>query len=200
MAKRNPRIGIKDYHRDTGFGEHKPLHEVLPALGDRRPLSVAVKKMQEQLEAGDTSTCPCCGQITKIYKRKLGGAMARGLIQLYHGFRNQKEPAPIHIAEFFQSLKNAPSSAKGGGDVAKLRYWKLLRRIVGEREDGSNRVGLYTMTKRGRAFVEGEIKVASHVHIYNGVVVGWSDTQIGIEQAIGKKFNYRELMAGRGYW
>ena len=137
-------ITVQDHNRDTGFGQHAPLHKVLPSLGDPRPVSVAVKKMHERLTHGDVTICPCCAQTAKLYKRKLGSVMAKGLILLYHRANEMKTPGPIHITEYFQSLgkkSGVPSSALGGGDVSKLRYWKLLQRIMGERADGSNRVG-----------------------------------------------------------
>ncbi len=192
------KIKADDHNRDTGFGQHAPLHKVLPALGDPRPVSVAVKKLTERLEAGDVDQCPCCAQTVKLYQRKLGSVMAKGLILLYHRANEMATPGPIHITEYFQSLgkkSGVPSSALGGGDVSKLRYWKLLRRVMGERADGSNRVGLYTMTDLGRAFVRGLSHVPSHVHLYNGIVVGWSDTTVDVHDALGKKFNYRELMS-----
>jgi len=190
-------IGIHDGNPDTGFGEQLPLHKVLPALGDLRPLSVATQKLREQMEDRQAVSCPCCGQLAKLYPRVLGASMAQGLILLYHEFNAMKTPGPLHITETFQRLGRAhgvPASAMGGGDVAKLRYWQLLKRVMGQRDDGSNRVGLYTMTDLGRKFVLGKVKVPSHAYVYNTVLVGWSDTVVDIQQALGKKFSYRELM------
>ena len=43
-------------------------------------------------------------------------------------------------------------------------------------------------------FVSGKMSVKSHVHIYNNIVMGFSDTTITIREALGKKFDYQELM------
>ena len=46
----------------------------------------------------------------------------------------------------------------------------------------------------------GKIKAASHMHLYQNKIVGWSDTYVTIEEALGKKFDFSELMAVKAKW
>lgn len=52
------------------------------------------------------------------------------------------------------------------------------------------------MTQLGRQFVAREVKVSSHVYIYNGEPLQRSaDEQITIDDALGTDFSYAAIMA-----
>ena len=55
---------------------------------------------------------------------------------------------------------------------------------------------LYRPTLKGGKFVRNKITVPSHVILLRNEVIGWSETHINIEEALGEHFNYYELMNG----
>lgn len=131
--------------------------------------------------------CPTCGQLCKRYYRSFNSNMALSLIFLYkfrkHGF--------IKIEELMRI-----NGYKRCGDASYLRHYKLIEAAEGKREDGSTRVGMYKITGMGIMFVEKNLTVKSKFVMYKGKCEGYEGREINIEDALGKKFNYSELMNG----
>lgn len=132
----------------------------------------------------DGANCPLCTQLAKVYRRRVHASMARGLIQLYR-------------AGAARDYVHAPTATKRDANVetAKLVYWGLTEEAPGKREDGG-RPGWYRLTPLGIAFVEGTGTVRKYAHIYDNRVLRMSGDPVTIHDALGKKFNYRELMDG----
>lgn len=142
----------------------------------------------------DGRRCPCCTQTVKLYRRPLTHAMARSLIEIYRYFREHPEIEWVHVQNYLASVK---SHGARGGDVTKLRFWNLLRRYEGRRDDTSNRVGLYAITDVGREFVRGNTAVPRFVYIFNNTqyLPNRDEEQyVTIRQALGAKHNFEELM------
>jgi hypothetical protein len=152
-------------------------------------LSQARVYLQENYEEG--VGCPCCKQHVKLYKRKLNSAMAIALIEIYNASKYNGFDF-IHVEDHFKEMPGLPSSIRG--DFPKLRHWGLIEALKEKREDGSKRNGMYRITGRGIAFVQCNLRVASHVHLFNNEVKGFSDNHVGIAACLGSKFNYDELM------
>lgn len=148
--------------------------------------------VQKHLANG--AKCPCCGQFAKLYKRKLNSTMAYALVLIYRHFKANPQHTWIHVASFLVNAKRDSSIA--GGDVVKLRHWGLLERGEGERDDGSERVGRYRITELGRSFVEGKISVSRYAYLFNQMLMRLSDDMTTIQQALGDRFSYAELMKG----
>lgn len=126
--------------------------------------------------------CPTCGQFAKIYRRALNSGMAQALIKLY---RNAAGEQFVH----------APSIvAIVGGDLAKLAHWGLLEEQLTVRPDGG-RAGYWRLTPKGRLFVNNLATVPKYVRIYNAEFLGHAGPEINIIDALGHKFDYRELMS-----
>jgi len=140
------------------------------------------------------TTCPCCGQYARVYKRRLNYAMAYALVLVYRHFSLKPETEWLHLPSFL----NGRGVLARGGDPAKLRYWGLLVGSGGVRDDDSGRVGEYRITELGRAFVERMTDVPAHLYLYNNDVLGSGDQRIYIDEALGKHFNYAELMSSMG--
>jgi hypothetical protein len=149
------------------------------------------------LEAGleDGVECPCCGQLAKIYKRKLHGMMAFVLLLIYR----HKGDEWIHVPSLINAKKKSPTVWAGnGGDWSKLLHWGLIEALVAERSDGSTRVGYYKITDKGRLFAQNKIRVPHCVWLYNGQRLDRKDTKtVSIVEALGDKFDYTELMGAR---
>ena len=141
----------------------------------------AKRHLRENFNTG--TNCPCCGQFVKLYKRKLGSSQSRSLILLYS--LNQKSEW-IHSREITKKINIT-------GDFAKLVYWNLILEKPKSKEDKRSS-GFWKLTQRGKDFVLGNIKIPSHVFIYNASLQGFSNEQIFIHSALGKKFSYNELM------
>lgn len=130
--------------------------------------------------------CPCCGQYCRRYYRKLNSNMALVLISLYRSGKRDY----VHIERFMQELGH-----KRSGDFAYLVHWKFLEKKVGKREDGSTRNGYYKLTGLGIMFIEGKMTAREKVMIYNNKFEGFDGGEVSIQTALGRKFNYEELMA-----
>lgn len=136
--------------------------------------------------------CPCCGQLVKLYKRPMASTMARGLIELYKLDRK-------HPNQYFH-IRQIGNVVVGGGDFAKLVYWGLIVEQQKDESDDTKRTsGFWAITQKGRDFVNVKITVPSHVNVFDGKTFGFSEKHVTIQHALGKKFNYAELMGDAMY-
>lgn len=161
---------------------------------DGDPKSTTLEEAKQWLRErfSDGAKCPCCDQFVKLYKRKLNSSMAHGLILIYKFFENNDDEW-LHVPSYLSRISS--SATVRGGDWSKLRYWGLIEGEKGTRDDGSERVGTYRITGRGKQFVLSQIHVPKHVYLYNQNPVSRDDGEtITIKEALGEKFNYAELM------
>lgn len=129
--------------------------------------------------------CDCCGSYVKRYSRHFNSNMAIALILLYrfnvNGF--------IKVEDFL--IKNGQ---KRCGDFSYLVHYRFLEKQVGKRYDGSKKNGYYRLTSLGILFVEGKIKAHKRFIMLNGKFMGFEGEEITIQEALGKKFSFNELM------
>ena len=153
------------------------------------PVSTTIVEAKQILEVQkrDGMHCPVCEQYAKLYPRSLTSAMAYGLILLANNTADF-----VHVERFFKDIDGIPSSIRG--DISKLVYWDFLERKIADRDDGSNRNGYYKVTSAGREFVANRLRVSKKVLLYNNESYGFEGQLIDIEDALGTKFNYSELM------
>lgn len=153
----------------------------MPDLTDDDTLGQAREWLSEQL-MDKGATCPCCNQFARVYKRKLNANMARTIVQ---GYQKAK-------LDWF----HAPTVVGDRGELAKLRYWGLVEEEHAVRPDGG-RTGWWRITVAGERFVLGKIWVPAHALVYDSKLLRLDDSggRINITDALGRKFNYRELMA-----
>ncbi len=139
--------------------------------------------------AWDGTVCPCCRQPVKVYKRSIHARIALAAIQLYHA---------TTVGEYAH-LPTVEATGRGGrgGEGGKLRYWGLAVEEVERREDGG-RSGWWCLTPDGRAFVEGSHRVQRFALVLAGQLRKLTGDLVSIEDCLGKRFNYRELMGGDG--
>jgi hypothetical protein len=145
-------------------------------------LSIAYKQIEE-VKRGlrEAKHCPCCGQLCKLYRRKLNSNMAVFLISLVREFRLTGQWVHYKKCHFT------------GRDYSYLLIWGLA--MTGEDDSGEKRTsGFWKPTQLGLDFVDGEIEVASHVFLFDNEVQGFSPEFVSIREALGNKFNYTELM------
>jgi hypothetical protein len=142
-------------------------------------LEAARAWLRENIDEG--VSCPCCGQLAKIYRRKLNSAMARRLIRFYRAAG----------ARWFHS----PSLARVDGDTGKLALWGLVEEEKTKRPDGG-RSGFWRVTEGGEDWTLRRSSVAKYALVYDGRLLGYDGSQVTIIDALGTKFNYDELMRG----
>ena len=102
----------------------------------------------------------------------------------------------VNVPDMFSTKMGSRKLPGGTGDGTKAKYWGLIVPMPGQRDDGSTCNGWWRLTRRGRAFVRGWIKVPKYAHIYNDEKLWLSGPRWTIRDALGTKFNYRELMNG----
>lgn len=136
--------------------------------------------------------CPACNQHVQIYKRSITSSMGAALILLS---KMANDNQWFHLETY---LKSSPAPASWRGDVPKLRFWGLIEKREGEKEDGNPNDGIYRITPEGRFFVHGHHAVKGSILMYNNKKIGYPTDveEVTIQDVLGKKFNYSELMEG----
>ena len=146
-------------------------------------ITEAKQYLRENWEKG--VDCPCCNQLVKLYQRPITGSMVTWLIELYK-LSKGGNGVYFHITKI---------GTDGEGDFAKLQYWGLIAEQEKDPSDTKKRTsGFWTITEKGKNFVEGKITVPSHIKIFNNKQYGFNGSQVYISDCLGNKFNYRELM------
>lgn len=136
--------------------------------------------------------CPCCGQLVKLYKRKIHWSMVVCLIRLYKlrekeinfGGRNDDY---FHVSRF-------GADGTYGGDFAKLAYWGLIEAKPAAAGSKSRISGLWRVTGEGVAFVKDKIKIREFAEIFDGKRICLSGNMIGVRDCLKSYFDYQELM------
>ena len=134
--------------------------------------------LKKNFEQG--TTCPCCGQFVKAYKRSFNANMARALA-LINKLSNQGKNY-IHVQKEFQKYKLRATSM----DYIQLERWNMIK------PDTDNN-GYWTITSIGISFLENKIQVADFVLVYNNKTYAYSSKNIYLKDIIYKKFSYEEL-------
>ena len=160
-------------------------------LTDSNTIGEAKQYLKENWRKKDGTHCPCCTRRVYLAPTPFHSTMAYTLILFYeHAVKNGDE-AWLDINALIAS-----KGQKSKNDYTKLGYWGLIESKKGERADGSKRVGIWRITQKGKLFARGEIEVPKRGHFFNQKVWSWSEEQTDIVSALGKRFNYRELMGG----
>ncbi len=129
--------------------------------------------------------CEHCGGYVKLYKRAFNSNMAIALLTMY-------KYAPNMFVKVEDLLIR--SGHTRCGDFSYLRHYNLIEPQKGQRSDGSGRNGYYRITAFGMLFCEGKATVSSKFLIMHNSLKGFGGEEITIKDALGKKFNYNELM------
>jgi len=133
-------------------------------LEDRTSLASAKHKVFSNLHTG--SVCPCCEQYAKRY---------------------------IKVEGWIDLPETAPRFVIKSNEIGKLQHWGLVEQRPSE-DTSQKTSGIWRPTEKGIDFARRKIQVSSHVFLYNNIVRDWSDEMVGIDKALGSKFNYSELM------
>lgn len=168
-----------------------------PSILPQDPIDVTVLQARMWLREAKLNTggavCPCCGRITKAYRRPLPVTAAVFTAALVRGGHwHPHDPMDQRSLTF------------RNGDYAKARLWGLA---VQEPMEGqaitTKHSGYWYATLLGVMWVMGRATVPSHVIEHNSRPLGWSDEYWTFQDALQHRgrgqrmgFNYDELMRG----
>ena len=131
------------------------------------------------------TTCPCCGQFVKVYRRTINSTMARQLIKAHRA----------HGDRWFHTRDVVLEKSAGAGDFSKLECWGLIyRQPHVQGLEGKRTSGMWKITPLGKDFIEGRALVPHYAYIFNGKLLELGGVDIHIQHALGKQFDYREIM------
>ena len=132
--------------------------------------------------------CPACGQLVKAYKRNLNANMAKALILIYR-LQNKAGGDYIHVQQEFSKLGLVAT----GMDYIQLARWGFIVPKLNDDDPSKKDSGLWRITTRGIAFIIRETAEPKYCLTYNNVTQEWANERINIKQALGKKFDFREV-------
>lgn len=159
-------------------------------FSDAMTLGEARDLLRELVEDG--ARCPLCTQFAKVYKRRLPSSTARVMIAIHreHAGRDY-----VFLPDVL-SRRRLTGLALAGGYGTLAHHWGLIEQAPGERDDGSDHVGYWRLTELGERFVLCLARVPMYARIYDGRRLGLRGDPISIVDALGHRFDYRELMNG----
>lgn len=136
--------------------------------------------------------CPCCQRKAYVYWRKMNSGMCQILIRMARALHDgKKQPYDwLKLEEFFPTRYSQEHR-----DWTKMKQWTLVE-PKDTRTATENAPGIWRITPTGHSFLNMTWTVASHGAFHDNVALRWSDKQVTIIEALGKKFNYYELMQG----
>jgi hypothetical protein len=162
--------------------------------GDLFGTTLADARATLKAEATQGAVCPCCGHFAKVYKRKFNSGMALAMIYSYPWFK--AHPGEwLSLRDFLIEIGKTKLNNYG-----VTLYWSMYEKRNAEPIHGERARGLYQMTEKGIAFVECKLTVPSHANEYLSEFQSFEGEYITIREALGKKFNYPELMREVGAW
>lgn len=142
--------------------------------------------MQPQLKDG--VACPCCGKPTKEYSRPLNKGMAKTMLILA---ASSKDPDGwVKISRFAHT--DADAKIKNG-DYTYLKHWGLIE--AKPKEPHTPNPGVWRLTSKGRAFVDGKLAVPHKIFLVNDHLIRMSEETITMDGALGTSFSYEELLS-----
>ena len=152
-------------------------------------LAKAREYVEKRLDDG--VHCPCCGKYTRRYKRKFNATMARSLFWLVSAYRSE--------STWIDVPKNAPRWLVRSNQLPTIRWWNLAQRPKDTNDPDLKHSGLWKPTKQGIDFVDLRLKVFNTAVTYDGNVEKLTGTLVSIEDTLGTKFSYAEMMAMDNY-
>jgi hypothetical protein len=138
--------------------------------------------------AVDGHECPLCRQYVKVYRRKLTSASARAVIALYREGRLEWMHLPTVVKQ------RLPDVAHQGGYMTLSGHWGLIEEERAIRRDDGGRAGFWRVTRHGERWLHRETTIPMYAHLYDSHCLRLEGEPVSILDALGTKFNWRELM------
>ena len=136
----------------------------------------------------DGVECPCCGRLAKRYVIKLNSTIAAWLVALTR--ITEQGNTWAHAREASACVVGAGASAVG---YAYLQHWGLVEQA----DKDAGRSGHWRPTDFGVEFVRNRVLVPKCVVLWNNRLEGFGGELVTIRDALGSRFDLKELMAAR---
>lgn len=133
--------------------------------------------------------CPVCAREARVWRRDIHSNIAYGLVLLYKAGAN---------GTFIHKPTVLKGKGSGSRDESIARYWGLLEEERTVKRDDGGRAGYWRLTPRGVAFVRGAVTIPAYALVYNKKCLGLEGPPRTIQDCLGKRFDYQELMDGLG--
>ena len=143
-----------------------------------------IREMLVKMLKGDGASCPCCGQKVVLYRRKLNTNMARFLIRLVKEYERTGQGVRHEVLR----------SEKDGRDYSYITKWGLAETFAPEKGEDKKDSGLWKPTPKGIDFAYNRLTVPARVFLYDNQIVGWDTQTCSVEEALGQKWSWSELM------
>ena len=150
--------------------------------------STDVEALRVEARSRDFVECGCCGQkLEKLYRRLLNAQMACAAVWMH----------VHHGQEFVHVGRKAPRHILRNRDYPRLALWGMLDQRPNH-DPTKKDAGVWRLTDRGTEFALRRLIVPTHAFERAGNLEGWEDSSLDVVQALGKHFNYSELIRGEG--
>lgn len=150
----------------------------------------AKQKFSENLFAGIKQYCPTCDRQALLTKSCLNSTLVWMLIRLYRvSLRDFNKPREwVHINKF------SPRQHSSGRNFCIVHHWGLAISKSAAPEEDKKTAGEWRLSEIGVEFIKREIRIPKYLFIFNNKVVRKGTDMWGIDDALQKRFEYRELM------
>ena len=155
--------------------------------GEFSTLAEARLAVLENREKG--ITCPCCDKFARSYRRKFNATMTRSLIWLVRSWKNTQTWVDVP--------STAPRWLVRSNQLPTVRWWDLIERCPNDNPEVKHS-GLWRPTQKGLEFAYKRIKIPAKALTYDGKVIALEGDLVTIEDTLGTKFDYAELMGDQG--
>lgn len=143
-------------------------------------LNEAKQYLRDNWEEG--VECPCCTRRVKLNPYGMGQNKAWVLIQMYK--------IPKEWINVNKEIKPT------GRNWSECKHWGLIEAMPND-DPEKHTSGFWRLTDAGVRFVLGQEDVPTKKGVFKDKVYKTSKERINIKEALGKKFNYTELMSER---
>jgi hypothetical protein len=151
--------------------------------------STLTREIGRVLSAGHWTICPLTGKMIRIWRHGLHQSQVNTLRRLRdRGDRLRKTYIPL---EAFSGHRD--------GNLAKMVHWGLVLPLTkASAYEGENVNGMWRITKRGRDWLAGKIRIPRQVAILLGQRIGYVDAKdlITVDQ-VQEVFARDALLAGK---
>jgi hypothetical protein len=151
-------------------------------------VSEAKEILSNELDKG--TYCIVCSQHAQRYWRVIYGYQAYLMIMLYRLTVDQPSKQWFHVTEIHRT------KGFSDGSFAKLRYWGLVQGKTKDPNEDKRTSGYWQITDRGVRYVLRKVRLKKYAVTYNERCEKYDGPYVGIEESLGKKFSYTELMMG----
>ena len=148
--------------------------------------------------------CPICAQWAREYRRPLNRTMGEALVALVEAWKAAKaaqdrDPSAPAFASVYVHVRDVAFRGAdvrvAGGELAKLQHWGLIEPEPNPEDDTQRCSGRWRPTEKGMAFADGRRMVPDRIYLYDGKVVGESETLVDIHEVLRRPFRYAEVTA-----